>query len=66
MKKYTYYAIHKDGEPVKWTACHSVCMYDSKEEAQEDNPDNEIHKGKFIPYGDDRVLVNSETLEIIY
>ena len=37
-----YYAIHEDGEPVRYTACHTIVTYDTEQEAQEDNPNNEI------------------------
>ena len=37
-----YYAIHSDGEPVRYTACHSVVTYDTEQEAQSDNHDSLI------------------------
>ena len=42
MKRKIYYAIHNDGEPVKYTACHTVVTYNTEQEAKQDNPNNEI------------------------
>ena len=37
-----YYAVHSDGEPVRYTACHTVVTYDTEQEAQSDNHDSLI------------------------
>ncbi len=62
----TYFAIHDNGEPVKFTACHSVVIYDNEQEAEEDNPNNIILEGH---WGEtvmgEKVLLNSLN-EIVY
>ena len=67
-----YYAIHDDhtgngdGEPVRYTTNHKVVIYETEQEAQEDNPKNiilEAHIGETVD--GEKVLLNSLN-EIVY
>jgi hypothetical protein len=66
QNKDVYFAVHDDGEPVKFTACHSVVLYETEQDAEEDNPKNIILKGHWgETVGGEKVLLNSLN-EIIY